>query len=79
MRMIYVDAGSGAKESAPEEMISEIKSVITIPLVVGGGIRTPGEARKKIEAGADFVVVGNALEHDMSVLEDFCAAVEESR
>ena len=37
------------------------------------------KAREKIEAGADFVVVGNALEDDMSVLEDFCGAVEESR
>jgi len=55
MKMIYMDAGSGAGMSISDEMIAEIKSVITTPLVVGGGIRTPEEARGKARAGADFV------------------------
>lgn len=75
MKLIYVDAGSGANTSVPDEMIAEIKSITTIPLVVGGGIRTPEEARNKAQAGADFVVVGNAFEKNMSVLQDFCRAV----
>jgi phosphoglycerol geranylgeranyltransferase len=75
MKVIYVDAGSGAGASVSEEMISAIKSVTTVPLVVGGGIRTPEEARDKVQAGADFVVVGNALEKDMSVLQEFCRAI----
>ena len=75
MKIIYIDAGSGAGESISEEMIAEIKSIITTPLVVGGGIRTPEEARDKVRAGADFVVVGNALERDMSVLQEFCRAI----
>ncbi len=75
MKLIYIDAGSGAEKSVPDDMIAEIKSIITIPLIVGGGIKTPEEARDKARAGADFVVVGNAFENDMSVLEDFCRAV----
>ena len=77
MKMIYMDAGSGAGMSISDEMIAEIKSVITIPLVVGGGIKTPAEARGKAQAGADFVVVGNVLEKDISVLQEFCRAIGE--
>lgn len=78
LKLIYVDAGSGAEKSVSEAMISEIKSVITIPLIVGGGIKTPEEARDKVKAGADFVVVGNAFEQDMSILKDFCRVVEKA-
>jgi len=76
MRFIYLDAGSGAELSVPEEIISGIKSVVTIPLIVGGGIRTPLEAKSKIKAGADFIVVGNAFERDISLLTDFCKELE---
>lgn len=79
MKLIYVDAGSGAEKSVPEEMISAIKDVITIPLIVGGGIKTPEEAKGKAKAGADFVVVGNAFEQDISILHDFCRAVSRSQ
>jgi len=75
MKLIYVDAGSGADMSVSDEMIAAIKSITTIPLVVGGGIRTPEEVKKKAEAGADFVVVGNAFENDISRLQDFCGAL----
>jgi putative glycerol-1-phosphate prenyltransferase len=63
MKLAYLEAGSGADCSVPEEMISVVSKTISIPLIVGGGIRSPEEVRAKVEAGASFVVVGNAFEH----------------
>lgn len=62
MKMVYLEAGSGAKNTIPEGMVYAVSKNIDIPLIVGGGIRTPDEARKITEAGADFIVIGNILE-----------------
>ncbi|MCB5251257.1 MAG: geranylgeranylglyceryl/heptaprenylglyceryl phosphate synthase [Candidatus Cloacimonadales bacterium] len=62
MKMIYLEAGSGAKHSVPNEMIKCVSSKIDIPLIVGGGIRTPESAKEKAESGADFIVIGTVLE-----------------
>lgn len=62
MKYIYLEAGSGAKQPVPAEMVQEVKKSITIPLIVGGGIRTPAEAKTIIKAGADFIVLGSVLE-----------------
>jgi phosphoglycerol geranylgeranyltransferase len=62
MKYIYLEAGSGAKNPVPAAMIREVKKAITIPLIVGGGIRTADEAKKIIEAGADFIVLGSIIE-----------------
>lgn len=62
MKLAYLEAGSGADYSVPEDMITLVSKTISIPLIVGGGIRTPEDVRAKIEAGANFVVVGNAFE-----------------
>lgn len=67
MQMVYLEAGSGAVHSVPEEMITAVKNQISIPLIVGGGIRTPEIAAKKVEAGADFIVTGNVLEENGSL------------
>jgi len=64
MKSIYLEAGSGAKQSVPETTISLLRKNLRIPLLVGGGIRTPEEARQKARAGADFVVIGNFFEED---------------
>ena len=53
--------------SVPEEMITTVKNQISIPLIVGGGIRTPEIAAQKVEAGADFIVTGNVLEENGSL------------
>lgn len=66
MRLVYMDAGSGAHEAVPCEMIREVGQYIDIPLIVGGGLRTPGECAVRIEAGASMVVVGNSMEEDPS-------------
>jgi len=64
MKLVYLEAGSGAIQSVPEEMIKAVSSYVTLPLVVGGGITSPQEARAKVEAGASFIVTGNVLERD---------------
>jgi len=67
MRLVYLEAGSGASQPVPPEMISLVKRVIDVPLIVGGGIRTEEQARTAIEAGADIVVTGTAIEKAGSI------------
>ncbi|MFQ5608468.1 MAG: geranylgeranylglyceryl/heptaprenylglyceryl phosphate synthase [Candidatus Zixiibacteriota bacterium] len=62
MKMVYLESGSGARLSVPEEMISKVSHAVDIPLIVGGDIVTPGDAEKKISSGASFVVIGTRFE-----------------
>ena len=77
MQMVYLEAGSGAAHPVPNEMITAVKNQISIPLIVGGGIRTPKIAAEKVKAGADFIVTGNVLEKNGSfeLMKDFANAV----
>jgi phosphoglycerol geranylgeranyltransferase len=75
-KLIYMDAGSGAKKSITEEMISVVAKNIDVPLVVGGGIRDAEKAYRNCKAGADVIVVGNAIEKEPSLLEEIAAAVQ---
>jgi phosphoglycerol geranylgeranyltransferase len=75
MKMAYLDAGSGARLSVPTAMIEAVSSYISIPLIVGGGIRTPEQAREAVEAGASFVVTGNVLEGNADRVGEFARAV----
>ena len=68
LKMIYMDAGSGAKKTISNEMIQEVTENINIPLIIGGGIKTEKEAKEKFEAGADIIVVGNGLEENLSLI-----------
>jgi phosphoglycerol geranylgeranyltransferase len=63
-KLIYLEAGSGAKNSVPLEIISLVSKNINIPLIVGGGIRSIFEIEKAHQAGADMVVIGTAFEND---------------
>jgi phosphoglycerol geranylgeranyltransferase len=62
MASVYLEAGSGAKLSVPDDMIRAVRKTVKVPIIVGGGIRTPEEAAAKVKAGASFVVTGNVLE-----------------
>ena len=62
MAAVYLDAGSGAERPVAPEVIAAVRKAVALPLFVGGGLRTPEQARAAREAGADFVVVGNAIE-----------------
>jgi phosphoglycerol geranylgeranyltransferase len=77
MKFIYLEAGSGADNSVPDEMIKSVSSVCNIPVIVGGGIRSPNAARKKIESGAKIIVTGNFFEDEKNwdMIKDFADAV----
>lgn len=75
LKLIFMDAGSGAENPVSTTMIADVKSCISIPLICGGGINSPSKASATVKAGADIVVVGNALEKDPMLLEDLSAAV----
>ena len=64
MKFIYLEAGSGAEKSIPIEMISKVSEFCSIPIIVGGGIRYPKEAREKVENGAKIIVTGNYFENE---------------
>jgi putative glycerol-1-phosphate prenyltransferase len=80
MKLVYLEAGSGAKMSVPDEMIQKISKYCSIPLIVGGGIRTPDEARKKVSAGASFIVTGTIIEEnsEVSLIKEFSQAIHAS-
>ena len=75
LKMIYMDAGSGAQIPISESMISAVSNNIDIPLIVGGGIKTPEKALANVKAGADLIVVGNAIEHDPTLVAELSHAV----
>ena len=75
MKLIYMDAGSGAKHAISEEMISRVAKIISVPLIIGGGITEPEKAYLNCKAGADLIVVGNAIEKDPSLIKEMAAAV----
>ena len=62
-KLIYLESGSGAEIPVSEEIISEVKKAINIPLIVGGGIRTSSQQQKAYTAGADMIVMGTIFEN----------------
>lgn len=75
LKLIFMDAGSGALNAVSESMISQVKQSISIPLVIGGGIRTPEKAAANARAGADLIVIGNATEKNPSLISEICQAI----
>ncbi|SDD23441.1 geranylgeranylglyceryl/heptaprenylglyceryl phosphate synthase [Niabella drilacis] len=75
MKLIYMDAGSGAKNPITESMIRSVAENIEVPLIVGGGITDPEKACLNCRAGADVIVVGNAIEKAPSLIKEISDAV----
>jgi len=77
MRLAFFDAGSGARDPVPAEIVAAVSSFVDIPVMVGGGIRSPETAVELVRAGARLVVTGDVIERtgDVSLLEAFAAAV----
>lgn len=75
LQVIFMDAGSGALQPIPVEMVRFVKGSIEIPLIVGGGIRTPEKANEMLEAGADIIVVGNRFEEQPELIASFTEVV----
>ncbi len=70
LQLIYLDAGSGADKEINSRMISSVRKAVSTPLIVGGGINTPEKALHALEAGADLIVTGNALEKNPDILNE---------
>lgn len=79
LKLIYMDGGSGAENPISSIMISKTKEIISIPIIVGGGIKTPEQAHKACEAGADIIVIGTAFENNMAGLKPITDKVKEFR
>jgi phosphoglycerol geranylgeranyltransferase len=78
MKVIYMDSGSGAKRSITETMIEKVASHVEVPVIVGGGISDPEKAYRNCKAGADIIVVGNAIEKDSSLIKEMSDAIHSS-
>jgi phosphoglycerol geranylgeranyltransferase len=78
MKLIFMDAGSGAANHVPIQMIEAVSGTISVPLIIGGGIRSADNAASIAKAGADVVVVGNVLENNPELLDEMSAAVHEA-
>lgn len=70
-RLIYLEAGSGAATPIPPEVVRAVRESVDLPLMVGGGLRTPEDVEAVLEAGADFVVLGTVLEENPAFLSEW--------
>jgi putative glycerol-1-phosphate prenyltransferase len=77
LKTIYMDAGSGAEKEISPRMITTVRKSIQVPLIIGGGINTSRKAFTALEAGADMIVIGNALEKEPDLLNEISEKVYE--
>ena len=77
LQAIYMDAGSGAEKEISARMITTVRKSINAPLIIGGGINTKQKAFAALEAGADMIVIGNALEKHPNLLIEISEKVYE--
>jgi len=77
LQLMYLDAGSGAEKEINARMINAVRKAVRTPLIVGGGINTAQKALTALEAGADMIVIGNALEKDPNLLIEIANKVYE--
>jgi putative glycerol-1-phosphate prenyltransferase len=75
LKLIYMDAGSGAQRAIPTEMVQQVAKYIRIPIIIGGGITTAEKAIENCLAGADIIVVGNAVEKDLALISEIADAI----
>ncbi|MFC2138834.1 geranylgeranylglyceryl/heptaprenylglyceryl phosphate synthase [Bacteroidota bacterium] len=70
LKLLYLEAGSGAKEPINPNIVKEVKKSVKLPIIVGGGLTDAETLTDILDAGADMVVVGNAIENEKSILEE---------
>ena len=75
MELIYLEAGSGALNKVPEDVVKKVADEISIGLIVGGGIRTPEDANSIVNSGASFVVIGSAIEKSAGLMKEFSSSI----
>ena len=78
LKLLYLEAGSGALNSVPLPMIEQVKQNVGVPLIVGGGLRTPEQAKDIALAGADIIVVGTAFEKNTGLISEMADAVHKA-
>ncbi|HMW37977.1 MAG: geranylgeranylglyceryl/heptaprenylglyceryl phosphate synthase [Saprospiraceae bacterium] len=76
-KLLYLDAGSGAQKAVNPEMISRVSALIKIPIITGGGIKSGSQAISLFKAGADILVIGNAIEKDPSLIVELTGVARE--
>jgi phosphoglycerol geranylgeranyltransferase len=78
MKMLYLEAGSGAPETVPDDMIKLVRASVDIPIIVGGGITDAATAVAKLNAGADIIVTGNLLrkKDGLQTMQEIARAVK---
>ena len=75
-KLVYLESGSGAKNSIPNNLLKAVTKYIDVPIIVGGGINTPKSANEKVLAGASFVVIGSILEgNNNNIINEFADAI----
>lgn len=81
MKLIYADGGSGADQPVPDELVAAVSEACSVPLAVGGGLSSPDEVHRKVLAGAQLVVIGDAIENDPAgaYVSELAAAVHGAR
>lgn len=77
MSFIYLEGGSGADQSVPNEMVKMVADTVSIPVIVGGGIRDSQSAREKVEHGAKVIITGNYFEDETrwNLIKNFAEAI----
>ncbi len=75
MKLLYLDAGSGAQNPVSATMIAQVAANTPLPIIVGGGIKTPAAANAACVAGATLIVVGNVLEQNPEYMAAMANAV----
>ena len=75
MQLVYLEAGSGATQSVPPNLIKAVKNMLSIPIIVGGGIKNRETISEKLNAGADLLVIGNHLEEHLEEMYILCQQV----
>ncbi len=77
LQIIYMDGGSGAEKPISPQMISAVRKAVDTPLIIGGGINSPEKVQMALKAGADVIVVGNAIEKDTQLIHKITQTIRE--
>ena len=78
-KLVYLESGSGAKNPIPNKLVEAVNNYIDIPIIVGGGVRTPESAYEKVQSGASFIVTGTVIEDDnTNIIKEFADAIHRS-
>jgi putative glycerol-1-phosphate prenyltransferase len=74
LQLIFLDAGSGAQNPVHADMVNAVANTIDVPLIVGGGIKTPEKAQENLRSGADLLVIGDAIEKNPELIPEIADA-----